>query len=248
MNFKVKLYILKNHTFLLLGPSSFEHWFKSYLCITVGSLYFLQIAFGSSFVYLSSPLLCFSAARCRSSGRSCAVLLPAPMPLCAHPRVAPASGPPLPGLALAPPHLATSSAVCLSRASPPLAVAATPAPPPASGDPTRHFPALPPPSRPYAGSHPRSPRHIAAVRVPPCCHARCQRDSSCFRATTSPLRPRTHPDAPYALVLAFAHMHSTQFLCSDHLPPPDLRRRPWPSSTAAHITPEPRSSAARAPP
>jgi hypothetical protein len=135
-----------------------------------------------------------------------------------------------------------------SRPSPLLAVVAIPRHLLLPGDPTRHSPAVPPPSRPCAISHPRSPRRIAAARVSPCRHARRRRDSTCFRATTFPLRPRTHPDAPHALVLAFAHTHSTQFLCSDHLPPPDLRRRPWPSSTAAHITPKPRSSVARAPP
>jgi hypothetical protein len=41
---------------------------------------------------------------------------------------------------------------------------------------------------------------------------------------------------------------SLNFSCSDHLPSPDLRRHPWPSSTTAHTTPEPRSSATRAPP
>jgi hypothetical protein len=59
ISLKAKLYILKNHTLLLLGPSSFEHWFKSYQIITVGSLHFCDIAFGSSFVYLSLPLLYF---------------------------------------------------------------------------------------------------------------------------------------------------------------------------------------------
>jgi hypothetical protein len=61
MNLNAKLYILKNYTLLLLGPSPFEHWCESYLCFTVGSLLFSKIAFGSSFVYLSPPpllLLC----------------------------------------------------------------------------------------------------------------------------------------------------------------------------------------------
>jgi hypothetical protein len=48
--------------------------------------------------------------------------------------------------------------------------------------------------------------------------------------------------------LRCTHTFPLNFLCSDHLPLPGLHRRPWPSSTAARITPEPRSSAARAPP
>jgi hypothetical protein len=76
MNLKAKLYILKKHTFLLLGPSSFEHWFKSYLCITVWSLSFLQIAFGSSFVYLSPPLLCFLCRAPPPLSWPCALPLP----------------------------------------------------------------------------------------------------------------------------------------------------------------------------
>jgi hypothetical protein len=49
-------------------------------------------------------------------------------------------------------------------------------------------------------------------------------------------------------LLRCTHTFPLNFLCSDHLPSPGLRRRLWPSSTAAHITPKPRSSAARAPP
>jgi hypothetical protein len=48
MNLKAKLYILKNHAFLLLRPSPFEHWFKSYQIITIGSLHFCEIANQSS--------------------------------------------------------------------------------------------------------------------------------------------------------------------------------------------------------
>jgi hypothetical protein len=60
MNLKAKLWILINPTLLLLGPSSFERWFKSYLDITVGSLSFLKISIRSSFVYLSLPPPLFS--------------------------------------------------------------------------------------------------------------------------------------------------------------------------------------------
>jgi hypothetical protein len=63
MNLKAKLYILKNHTLLLLGPSLFEHWFESYLCITVKSLSFLNFATRSLFTYLSLPLLYSSLPR-----------------------------------------------------------------------------------------------------------------------------------------------------------------------------------------
>jgi hypothetical protein len=80
------------------------------------------------------------------------------------------------------------------------------------GNPTRHFPALPPPSRPCAISHPRSPRRTAAARASPCRHARRRRASSYFRTTTSPSRPRAHPGTPSTLALAFAHTHFTQFL------------------------------------
>jgi hypothetical protein len=55
MNLKAKLYILKNHTFLLLGPSPFEHWLESYLYITVRSLLFYDIALRSSIFFLESP-------------------------------------------------------------------------------------------------------------------------------------------------------------------------------------------------
>jgi hypothetical protein len=72
MNLKEKLYILKNHTFLLLGPSSFELWFESYLSITVESLYFLHFATGPPFFYLFPPLLCFSTAHRRRSCKPCA--------------------------------------------------------------------------------------------------------------------------------------------------------------------------------
>jgi hypothetical protein len=129
VNLKAKLYILKNHIFFLLGPSSFEHWFKSYLCITVGSLSFLQIAFGSSFVYLSLPLLCFLCRTPPPLSRPCALPLPpqrrsapvhvSPQPL---PRRFPASR----WLLLASPCRLTAGPNC---ASPPPAVAATLAPP-----------------------------------------------------------------------------------------------------------------------
>jgi hypothetical protein len=101
MNLKAKLYILKNHTLLLLGPSPFEHWFESYLCIAVESLSFLEFATRPLFVYLSLPLLCSPLPRT-------AAILPA---MCAAPAVSallrtsppatPASAPPLPALALA---------------------------------------------------------------------------------------------------------------------------------------------------
>jgi hypothetical protein len=56
MNLKAKLYIFKNHTFLLLSPSSFEHWLESYLCFTEGSLPFSEFAFRSSIVFHESPI------------------------------------------------------------------------------------------------------------------------------------------------------------------------------------------------
>jgi hypothetical protein len=61
MNLKAKLYILKNHTLLLLGPSPFEHWLESYLYITEGSVLFSEIAFRSSIVFLGSLISCASA-------------------------------------------------------------------------------------------------------------------------------------------------------------------------------------------
>jgi hypothetical protein len=131
MNLKAKLYILKNYTLLLLGPSPFEQWCESYSCFTVGSLHFSKIAVGSSFVYLSLPLLCVSsAARRRHCPAMCAALpplrcpSPSPVPLPHLPRRSPA-------LALASPCLATPPASCPSCTPPPLAVAAPLAPPPA---------------------------------------------------------------------------------------------------------------------
>jgi hypothetical protein len=52
---------------------------------------------------------------------------------------------------------------CPSCASPPLAVVASPAPPPAFRRSTRHAFAMPPPSRPRAGSPLRPPRRIASA-------------------------------------------------------------------------------------
>jgi hypothetical protein len=83
MNLKAKLYILKNHALLLLGPSPFEHWFESYLCIIVEFLSFLEFATRSLFVYLSLPLLC-SPLPCA------AAVLPA---MCAAPASLRCSGP-----------------------------------------------------------------------------------------------------------------------------------------------------------
>jgi hypothetical protein len=102
------LYILKNHTFLLLGPFPFELWCKSYLSITVESLHFLQFAFGFSFVYLSPPLLCFSArtaadalaGHVRHTRRRSAAL--------PRPRALPCSTAAFPNTALATPALSTS--------------------------------------------------------------------------------------------------------------------------------------------
>jgi hypothetical protein len=105
MNLKTKLYILKNHTLLLLGPSSFELWFESYLSITVESLYFLQIAFGSSFVYLSPPLLCFLCRAPPPLSRPCAP--PLPSVRCSRP----SHVPPQPN-ATAPPSRAVFSPPC----------------------------------------------------------------------------------------------------------------------------------------
>jgi hypothetical protein len=145
MKLKAKLYILKNPTFLLLGPSSFELWFESYLSITVGSLYFLKLATGSSFVYLSPPLLCFSAARRRRSASHVPCTSPPQSrPEAGHvppqhlPRRSPASHWLLPVLPRRP-------AVCPSRLSPLLTVAATPAPPPTSRRSYVSLPSRPPP-------------------------------------------------------------------------------------------------------
>jgi hypothetical protein len=89
MSLKAKLSILKNHTFLFLGPSPFEHWFKSYQIIIVGSLHFCDIAPRSSIVFLESPI---SSALCRACDLCCRPLpeflqtcaaLPSPMSRCA---------------------------------------------------------------------------------------------------------------------------------------------------------------------
>jgi hypothetical protein len=102
MNLKAKLYILKNHTFLLLGPSPFEHWFESYLCIIEGSLHFCDIAFGSSFVYLSlSPFPLFSLSRAAAAAPAMCAASAASAPLCARPRALPRSTVAFPDLALA---------------------------------------------------------------------------------------------------------------------------------------------------
>jgi hypothetical protein len=104
MSLKAKLSILKNHTFLLLGPSPFEHWFKSYQIITVGSLHFCDIAPRSSIISHESPI---SSALCRARDlcrrplpellQTCATL-PSPTCRCAASptaRAASASHPPL---------------------------------------------------------------------------------------------------------------------------------------------------------
>jgi hypothetical protein len=132
-----------------LGPSPFEHWFESYLCFTVGSLHFSEIAFGSSFIYLSPsslflcralPLLCPGHVR-----RPCRSRIPLHQCTCRL-GLCPAASRPRAG-STSPPHVA---AVCPSCASPPLAVAMSPAPPPASR--RAHVPltASPPPYRPCA--------------------------------------------------------------------------------------------------
>jgi hypothetical protein len=79
MSLKAKLYILKNHTFLLLGPSSFEPWFESYSSITVGSLHFYDIAPRSSIVFLESSI---PSALCRARDL-CRRPPPEPLQVCA---------------------------------------------------------------------------------------------------------------------------------------------------------------------
>jgi hypothetical protein len=167
MHLKTKLNILKKPTFLLLGPSSFELWFESYSSIIVGSLYFLQFATGSSFVYLSPPLLCFSAARCRRSAGH--------VPCTSPPQSRPEAG------HVPPQHLPCRSLASrwLFLASPRRPLSARAAPRCRSpsqqpqrhllfpGNPMRHSPALLPPSRPCAVSSLRSPRCTASARAPP---------------------------------------------------------------------------------
>jgi hypothetical protein len=176
----------------------------------VESLSFLEITTGSLFVYLSPPLLCFPLPRAASAIPAMCAAPAVPALLWAKPRATPTSTPPLPGLALASPYLATSPAVCLSRASPPLAVAAMPAPPPASGDPTHHSPTVPLPSRPCAVSlrvlHDALPLPSFAVlpRAPPV-------RQLLLGAATPSSGPRTPPIASLAHALAFAHLFATQF-------------------------------------
>jgi hypothetical protein len=55
VSLKAKLCILKNYTFLLLGPSSFEQWCESYLCFTVRPLSFLLFTVKSSVFLLAPP-------------------------------------------------------------------------------------------------------------------------------------------------------------------------------------------------
>jgi hypothetical protein len=86
---------------MLLGPSSFEHWFESYLCITVESLSFLEIATRSLFVYLSLPLLCSPLPRAAAVLLAMCAAPAVSAPLGTSPRATPASAPPLPALALA---------------------------------------------------------------------------------------------------------------------------------------------------
>jgi hypothetical protein len=142
MNLKAKLYILKNPTFLLSGPSSFELSFDSYLSITVGSLSFLKISPGSSFVYLppsSSVSLPRTAAalagHVRHLRRPSAALHRATCPSLPRRRIPrPRAGRPYP--------LHVTPIACPSRASPPLTVDATrSAPPPAPCSPTCRSPA-----------------------------------------------------------------------------------------------------------
>jgi hypothetical protein len=130
MNLKENLYILKNPTFLLLGPSSFELWFESYLSITVGSLSFLKISPGSSFVYLppsssvSLPRIAAAlAGHVRHLHRPSAALQRATCPSLPRRRL------PRPR-ACCPCPLHVAPVACPSRASPLLAVAATRSTPP----------------------------------------------------------------------------------------------------------------------
>jgi hypothetical protein len=152
---------LKKPPLLLLGPSSFELWFESYLGITVGSLYFLQFAIGSSFVYLSLPLLCFSAAHRRRSGQPCA---PPPPP---QRRPAPghvpfpASLPPSPTLRWPSLLLPRRRTIRPSRPSPLLAVVVTLRHLLLPGDPTCRSPAG------RRCSLPQLPSSARATPIPP---------------------------------------------------------------------------------
>jgi hypothetical protein len=160
MSLKAKLYILKNPTLLLLGPSSFEHWFKSYLCITVGSLSFLKIATGSSFVYLP-PSSSVSSLRRRRSGQPCA---PPPPPQCCpapgH-MPFPASPPPSPTPRWPSLLLPRRPTVRPSRPSPLLAIVATPRYLLLPGDPTCRSPAG------RRRSLPQLPSSARATPIPP---------------------------------------------------------------------------------
>jgi hypothetical protein len=128
MNLKAKLYILKNPTLFLLGPSSFELWFESYLDITVEPLCFCEIAFQSPFVYISpsvslrAPLPPLWPAMCATPAASA--------PSCTGPRALPCLAAAFPDPALASSHRATPPVVCPSRLAPPLAIATTRSVPP----------------------------------------------------------------------------------------------------------------------
>jgi hypothetical protein len=126
MSLKAKLCILKNYTLLLLGPSPFEHWLKSYLYITERPLCFLLFTTRSP---SSSPipsslcsLLCCTPPPPPGPERRPAALCP----LHLAPRVALSLSPPPVLPALVAPHPSTSGR-CLEQ--PPRCPSGTPAPP-----------------------------------------------------------------------------------------------------------------------
>jgi hypothetical protein len=118
MNLKAKLYILKNHTLLLLGPSPFEHWFKSYLCITVGSVYFYEFANQSS-SSSSVPRAPLPLPRVRDLCRRPIPELLQTTPPSPRPRVTVLLLPPPPPPPLATPRPATSGRRCRAAATHP---------------------------------------------------------------------------------------------------------------------------------
>jgi hypothetical protein len=89
MSLKAKLCILKNYTLLLLGPSPFEHWLKSYLYITERPLCFLLFYNQVPFVFPNPvPLSVFSSAARRRPRPALSAALQLCAPLHLAPRVA----------------------------------------------------------------------------------------------------------------------------------------------------------------
>jgi hypothetical protein len=174
----------------------------------VGSLHFPDIAFRSSFVYLSLPPLCFSAARRRCSALAMCAAPAAQAPLCAHACATPAAALSLPAPALASPRSATSPAVCPSCTSP-----------------SQHLPHHLLPSDVPRITPLLCRRPPDSMLACPCvlhvaellperrrdCHAHRWDASSCLHAITSSSGPRALPLAPLVHVLAFAHFLSIQF-------------------------------------